>query len=80
MVKSLLYRLNKVSITYRSQIIVFLVCVSAFFYLFSYSQYGINLWDEGVLLNGTERLLGGELPVRDFQGYMPGRYLLLAAF
>lgn len=39
----------------------------------------LNFWDEGVLWSGTERLLAGEWPQRDFQAYAPGRYLLVAA-
>src|SRR3972149_8076405 len=48
----------------------------SFLYLFIFQNYGINLWDEGVLLNGSLRTLAGESVYTDFNGYPPGRYLL----
>ncbi|MBI3584939.1 MAG: hypothetical protein HY096_13465 [Nitrospinae bacterium] len=51
----------------------------SFLYLFIFQNYGINLWDEGVLLNGSLRTLEGESVYTDFNGYPPGRYLLGAA-
>lgn len=39
---------------------------------------GINFADEGYLWTGTLALKAGQIPIRDFQAYDPGRYVWLA--
>lgn len=45
-------------------------------YFLSYFNYDMNIWDEGVPLNGALRMFRGERPIRDFFAYPPGRYIL----
>ena len=47
-------------------------------YLQSFAAYGFNIRDEWVVPHGAIRVLGGEVPWKDFQGYAPGPYYLHA--
>ena len=46
-------------------------------YLLSFSHYGINLWDEGVMYAGGMRYFEGQRVMVDFFGYPPGRYIVV---
>ncbi|MAE69522.1 MAG: hypothetical protein CME06_03525 [Gemmatimonadetes bacterium] len=57
--------------------ILILVGLAALF--LSYSNYGVNVLDEGYLLGAVERVARGEVPYRDFaHQYAPGRFYLFS--
>jgi hypothetical protein len=51
-----------------------IILVLSFFYLIVSCKYGFNIADEGAPLSGALRIMKGDVPLKDFHGYMPGVY------
>jgi hypothetical protein len=61
----------------RAEIVLMVVIFTlSCLYFLSYFNHDMNIWDEGVPLNGALRMFQGDRPIRDFFAYPPGRYLV----
>lgn len=62
-----------------SKIFFLLVLVLSLFYLFTSIRIGYNIYDEGIVVYGANRVLDGDIPYRDFWTmYAPGQFYMVA--
>src|SRR2546430_8083144 len=65
---------------YLDRLIPLLIFLVSLFYLSLFRRYSVIDPDEGVVLQGAERILRGEVPYRDFfMFYTPGSMYIVAA-
>jgi len=64
--------------SYTLKLTTLVIFILSSLYFYSFSLYGLNMWDECVAPVGAVRVLNGERPVQDFKAYAPGRYYVLA--
>lgn len=68
------------SLEFKNIIFPIILLFAAFAYFRSFAFFGINLLDEGYLLNPALRVMRGQVPGRDFYHYYPpGSFYLFAA-
>lgn len=62
----------------KTKIFVVIILILSLFYIFAEFRYGLNIYDEGILLHSAEKVTNGCMPYRDFfVVYGPGLYYLL---